>query len=72
MATLGMQPERTGPRLVHNHNDSGMRVRAKSGIQYQWCAGCGALGASHGGETVWVMPGVHAEDSIVELVRAIR
>lgn len=59
---------------VHNHADKGIRVRGISGVQYQWCAECGALGMCKpdGADPVWVVPGADAEDMAIDVMAAIR
>jgi len=58
----------------HSHADKGIRVRGISGVQYQWCAECGALGMCKpdGADPVWVVPGADAEDMAMDVMAAIR
>jgi len=59
---------------AHEHTEKGIRVRGSSGIQYQWCAECGALGMCKpdGADPVWVVPGADAEDMAIDVMAAIR
>lgn len=55
------------------HDRAGHRVRGQSGVQYQWCAECGALGmCGADGRVVWVPPGIDAEDMVVDVLAALR
>jgi hypothetical protein len=59
---------------AHDHAKTGIRVRGSSGVQYQWCAECGALGMCKpdGADPVWIVPGADAEDMAMDVMAAIR
>lgn len=60
-------------QFAHDHAAAGLRVRGISGIQYQWCSVCGALGiCKNGAKVSWVDPGADAEDMVIDVMGALR
>lgn len=70
--------EATTPWASHKcaHVVAGWRIKAASGLLFQWCSKCGALGVRKPGVPEawiqWTTPNEHAEDLILEAVRRVR
>ena len=72
------QETATRPWASHGcaHAVAGFRVKAASGMLFQWCAKCGALGVRKPGVHVrwihWTTPGEGAEDRMIDAVSRLR